>query len=572
MANSTTDNRDGSKAPKLAQEKHQRDTTYFTPLKTLVAPPLPNDNSPKDFKVLLVYPNYSMVNLLPTNIGILTACLRQNGFEVDLFDTTFYRTTEKTLDEIRVETLQVRKFDLSEMGVKFKPGNYIEDFQKKVEEFEPDLIGVTAVEDTWPQARNLLESIPDCPATVVVGGVFPTLAPDLSISHPKVDMICVGEGEHAIIELATALMEGNDCSTVQNLWVKKDGKIIKNPMRPPVTMDEVPFGDFDLFEKERFFRPMQGKVVRMVPIETDRGCPYTCRFCEAPSLVGLYKEQTGQHYFRRKSWSKVQEELKLFIEKYDAEYVYFNAETFLAMSRTEFDEFIDMYQHVKLPFWMQTRVETLNEYNVEALEKVGCNRISIGLEHGNETFRQKIIGKGFSNQSIIDVFKILDQYSIPITINNIMGFPDETRDLVFDTIELNRQLGTDSVNAYLFTPYRGTSMYADASDKGYIKPGAETDSPITDSILSMPSISRDELLGLVRTFSLYVKFPKEEWPQIAIAEKFTPEGDAAFSELSKRYYERFFDLDFKWTKKACISTRAYDGPHTDKQDTEIITG
>ena len=50
---------------------------------------------PKDFKVLLVYPNYSMVNLLPTNIGILTACLKQNGFIVDLFDTTFYRTAEK---------------------------------------------------------------------------------------------------------------------------------------------------------------------------------------------------------------------------------------------------------------------------------------------------------------------------------------------------------------------------------------------------------------------------------------------------------------------------------------------
>ena len=76
----------------------QRDTTYFTPAKKLVASPLAVDPTPKDFKVLLVYPNYSMVNLLPTNIGILTACLRQNGFIVDLFDTTYYRTSEKTSD------------------------------------------------------------------------------------------------------------------------------------------------------------------------------------------------------------------------------------------------------------------------------------------------------------------------------------------------------------------------------------------------------------------------------------------------------------------------------------------
>jgi len=552
--------------------KERRDTTYFEPKLKAVAPPLPKDPTPKKFKILLVYPNYSMVNLVPNNIGILTACLRQNGFIVDLFDTTFYRTSEKTLDEVRVETLQVRKFSMEEFGVHFKPGHYVDDFKKKVAEFQPDLIGVTAVEDTWPQGRALIAAVNDYPAPVIVGGVFPTLAPDVAISHPDVDMICLGEGEHAIIELATRLLNGEDYSKIPNLWVKKDGEMIKNAMRPPIDLDDVPFGDFDLFEEERFFRPMQGKIVRMVPIETDRGCPYTCRFCEAPSLVGLYREETGQHYFRRKSWDIVKEEIELFVDKYNAEYIYFNAETFLAMSTREFDKFVDMYQHIALPFWMQTRVETLTEHRMQELERVGCNRISMGLEHGNEDFRNKIINKGFSNQDIIEVFQLLDRYSIPVTINNIIGFPGETRKLIFDTIELNRQLGTDSVNAYIFTPYRGTAMYNDAVSDGFVDPSKETNSIITGSILDMPTISKDEILGLVRTFSLYVKFPKEEWPEIKIAENFTQEGDEKFAELSERYYERFFDHDFKQTKKACFSTAAYDGARVEKQLTEDITG
>lgn len=556
----------------MDMHRQQRETTYFQPLKEAIAPPLPKDPTPKNFKILLVYPNYSMVNLVPTNIGILTACLRQNGFIVDLFDTTFYRTSEKTLDEVRVETLQVRKFDLEEMGVRFKQGNYVDDFKKKVAEFQPDLIGVTAVEDTWPQARTMLEAIQDYPTPVIVGGVFCTLASDIPISHPAVDMICIGEGEHAIIELATRLFQGKDYSDVQNLWVKKDGELIKNPMRPPVDLNDVPFGDFDLFENERFYRPMQGNVIRMLPIETDRGCPYTCRFCEAPALVSLYKESTGQHYFRRKRWDLVGAEIELYKNKYGAEYIYFNAETFLAMSDQEFDNFADMYQHIKLPFWMQTRIETLTEHRVGELERVGCNRISIGLEHGNEDFRKKIVGKGFSNQKIIDVFQILDRYSIPITINNIIGFPGETRELIFDTIGLNRRLGTDSVNAYIFTPYRGTAMYEDARSKGFVDPDAETNSIITGSILNMPTITKEEILGLVRTFSLYVRFPKEEWADIAIAESFSPEGDSKFAELSGRYYERFFDHDFKSTKKACISTQVYEGPDSGKQKTEIITG
>ena len=189
---------------------------------------------------------------------------------------------------------------------------------------------------------------------------------------------------------------------------------------------------------------------------------------------------------------------------------------------------------------------------------------------------KKIVGKGFSNQAILDVFKILDKCSIPVTINNILGFPDETRELIFDTIELNRELATDSINAFYFMPYRGTAMRAECEKKGYITNESQTKGLMTGPIMKMPQLANDELLGLVRTFSLYVRFPKEEWPDIRIAERFDEEGDAKFAELSKRYYERFFDHDFKGTKKACISTAIYDGPDSDgqadKQATEIITG
>jgi len=555
-----------------------RDTTFFKETSAVQLPPLPHDPTPKPFRVLLVYPNYAMVNLLPTNIGILTACLRQNGFQVGLFDTTFYRTAPKTLDEIRVENLQVRKFKLEDFGIRFKENHYRDDFIKKVKGFRPDLIGVTCVEDTWPQGRELIESVRDYPAPVIVGGVFPTLTPSVPISHPDVDMVCVGEGEHAIVELATKLMKGEDISTIQNLWVKKDGEVIKNPLRPPIEMDDVPFGDFDLFEPERFYRPMQGKVVRMAPIETDRGCPYTCRFCEAPSLVGLYRKDTGRYYFRRKAWSKVREEIEMYMKKYNIEYVYFNAETFLAMSEEEFDEFVEIYRKIKLPFWCQTRIETFTEKRLRCLEEVNCNRISIGIEHGNEEFRKKVVGKSFSNDQVVKVFAMLKQSSIPVTVNNIIGFPDDTREMIFDTIELNRQLDADSVNAYFFMPYRGTGMFDIAVQKGYYDPDKmETRSLMQGPVMKLPTITSEELMGLVRTFSLYVKFPKEEWPEIRRAERLDDEGNHKFEELSKRYYERFFDHDFKRTRRACFSTRIYEkGARGEEQEvkkrsTEIIT-
>ena len=42
-----------------------------------------------NFKVLLVYPNIQMCEMMPYSIGLLTGILRREGFTVDLFDTTF---------------------------------------------------------------------------------------------------------------------------------------------------------------------------------------------------------------------------------------------------------------------------------------------------------------------------------------------------------------------------------------------------------------------------------------------------------------------------------------------------
>ena len=52
-----------------------------------------------------------------------------------------------------------------------------------------------------------------------------------------------------------------------------------------------PIIDIGLFEKRRMFRPMGGTVFKMFPVETIRGCPYTCRYCSSPDMMRLYKEQ-----------------------------------------------------------------------------------------------------------------------------------------------------------------------------------------------------------------------------------------------------------------------------------------
>src|SRR3990167_8601553 len=107
-------------------------------------------------KVLFIYPNTMASTLVPINLSQLSACLKEEGFEVGLFDTTFYKTEDMGFEQRRVELLQLKPFNLADKGVSFIETDIYEDLIKKINEFKPDLIGLTLVEDTWDLAQSLL--------------------------------------------------------------------------------------------------------------------------------------------------------------------------------------------------------------------------------------------------------------------------------------------------------------------------------------------------------------------------------------------------------------------------------
>ena len=164
----------------------------------------------------------------------------------------------------------------------------------------------------------------------------------------------------------------------------------------------------------------------------------------------------------------VYKELKYFKDVQKVEYNYFWADTFLGMSNNELDEFCEMYSDIHLPFWMQTRPETINDDNMRKLKSVGLHRISFGVEHGNEDFRKKILDRRWKNKDILAKLRIPKKYGIQFSINNITGFPTETKKLAFDTIELNKHIDADNANIYAFVPFHGPPLRKMCEDLGLI--------------------------------------------------------------------------------------------------------
>lgn len=490
-----------------------------------------------DYRVLLVYPNIQRSEQMPYKIGLFTALLRQEGFEVALFDCTFY------LDDLIANyehfRTYVRRYDWEERNVKFTIG-LLADFRRKVDAFQPDLIAMSIVENTYEIGRTMIRSLPPRWQHVPIlwGGVFPTFAPEIILNENPGHFVCRGEGEIALLEFCRRMCAGEPLTDVPNIWANIDGTMHRNRSAPLVNLNDLPFPDYSLFEPQAIYRPMQGKIRRTVGIESQRGCPFPCTFCNSPSQSALARADGGAAFNRRKSPRRIREEIDFLHKRHDIELIYWLADTFLALPPREFDELAEVYEDVRIAFWMNTRTETMTEYVADRLERMNMLRMSFGIEHGNYEYRRVMLKRNVTNSQMLRAFQICSGRSFTVSANCIIGMPDETRDLIFETIELTRQLPADfeHTGCFIFAPYHGTELRRIAEAKGYIDPeavGNMTDP--TTSMIDQPHLPRHEVVGLAKTFGLYEVAPKSAWQNIRIAEQETAEGNAMLDQLQKTY-------------------------------------
>ena len=317
-------------------------------------------------------------------------------------------------DKEKEKNLNARPYDFSEHDVT-NDGDVYKDFVAKVEEFKPDLLALSCTEDMYPVADALLEKVADKKIPTILGGVFATFAPHLAIENPHIDIVCVGEGESALIDLAYRMATGQSYDSIPNLWIKReDGVIKKNNMGKPIDMSMNPLLDMDIFEKNRLYRPMQGKVWKMFPVETHRGCPYTCAFCNSPSQDQLYRGVGGGGFFRKKSFEDVRKELLFFKEENELSFSIFGQTPFLLtpikrwMNSAKCTKTFEFHSGSKPD---QRPLKAKNDWpNSKKLASTVWPSASNTAMKSSE---EKTVNRKISNKRIIDALKVPAKLGIP---------------------------------------------------------------------------------------------------------------------------------------------------------------
>jgi len=456
-------------------------------------------------RTLFVYPNLSIAPRAPLAITILCAVLRANGHETLVFDPTFMNNA-LTTDYKRMEANQVvKKTKLDELIGEIKEADVHEELLKTIEEFQPDLIAHSLLERNYITFKDFISVIhkhfPKIPN--LVGGILPTIYPDLLVNDPMVDWICVGEGENLLKRMGDLWPDVSAIENLPGLWFKnKEGNIIKNTPDFPVDVESVPEPDYSGFDDRHMLAPFEGEVYLRGSVEWSRGCLSNCSFCVGPALRNTYSTPKKQ-YHRTKSVPKLIQELIHKKERYNLQLMAFCDTNFIQGIPLEtLREFVYSYKkEINLPFIIQTGSEYITEEKLGLLIEAGCVTASIGVESGSEFIRKKVLKKGPSKKKVREVFDLCRKMNFRVTANYMIGLPFETEEHVWETIRFNRELNPPSIAVTYFSPFLGTRLYDLCMEQGFYK-GFDPHASVYDtSPLIMPQFPTERIREMVKIFT-----------------------------------------------------------------------
>lgn len=431
-------------------------------------------------RVLFVHP-HRIYNEVPLGLLYLSSVLKKEGHKTRLLSLNSCRTTAGDTPQTALE----------------------KSLREQLTYFVPDMVGFSVMSTAVDMCLRLARIAKERGCFVIFGGPHPTVDPEGTITQEAVDAICIGEGEHALLELVTRLNANQDITNIQNMWVKDRDRIHKNGIRSLIgDLDSLPFPDRDILDLENLDpKSMEFRGANFV---TGRGCPYKCSYCINAHLRTLY--HGNRNFVRFREIPAVIAEIKYVVQKFKPSKVVFSDEIF-TLKKQRLIAFCETYaREVALPFYCQSRANTIDEEVAVALKVANCELINIGIESGNEYIRNTILNRKMSESTIKRAFRLLKKAGIQTGTFTMIGMPFESEAMIRETIKLNREVRPDLLHCTIMMPFKGTQI-RDIYEKNKWLASEPTDSYYSQVTQSLPTVSQSKLLAYQRLFDLFIYAP-----------------------------------------------------------------
>lgn len=281
------------------------------------------------------------------------------------------------------------------------------------------------------------------------------------------DFLIIGEGEETTFELYNAIMTDGDFHGVNGIAFTENNQIIQTSPRTKFKeLDELPLPNREAIDMQNYLDTWKNNHGQSsMTISTQRGCPYTCKWCS----TAVY----GQSY-RRRPANQVAEEMKMLKEKYNPDALWFVDDVFTVSHKwlIAFREEV-LKQDAIIPFECITRAERLNDEILQLLKDVGCFRIWIGAESGSQTIIDAMDRRVDVNQ-VKKVIQDTNAMGIETGTFIMLGYPGETEKDITETIQYLKDANPTLYTITIAYPIKGTSLYNEIEHKITQQPDWET--------------------------------------------------------------------------------------------------
>lgn len=485
-------------------------------------------------KALIIYPNTDTFGRHSIPAVLISSLLKKHGHQVELFDTTFMDTgylfgTNVTHENHIVSFNYYKEVNYKKYNLEKKKVDIIRLFNDKIESFKPDFIAFSfwgchlhgeGEFHAYFHGLRIVELANTKDIPIIVGGTIPTLNTEEVLNHPKIKYVARGECEYVFLDIANKMDSGQPLSGIKNLWINKgNGEIEKNELRPLIDpLDQLPHADFDIYEDKTFYRPYHGKIYRCVDYELSRGCMHNCTFCLSPFQRNLYG--SPKNFRREKGIEKIVDEIGHLKNRYKLDIIRYQDETFLNMKADKLKDLSPAYKkYAGLPFIIEATIQSITEEKVLYLKRMGCLSISLGMESGSQYIRDNILKKPrFTNEEAIEKIKIIKKSGISMSIFSLIGLPEETKEMIFETIEVNRRARVPYCLTSFFQPWEGTVLRKVCIEQGLMDPDLKgmnnSLNCLKGQCLRNLKVSSKELEDIYSKFAYYVYINKIFWPLI----------------------------------------------------------
>lgn len=430
-------------------------------------------------KVLFINPNKWGRGITPIWIASHSALLIEHGCTVELFDATFYK--EWTDNELEFNTLNAQ-YKESEYNnfIKFNNNSIFRDLQKKIDEYKPDIIFLSALSShihgegeyvNIEYAHDLISNVDTKSSLIIAGGLQATANPTSIFERFKnIQIVISGESELVLLEIINNLLIKKSVHEIDGISYKSGNEIKTNNRQKIIdNLDVLGKYNYQLFDPQIFLRPYQGNVIRVIDYEISRGCIYACSYCVETVIQKYYgfEELTprgairdSKKYIRHKSANRILEEIGHYKKDLKIDLLRCQDTNFLTINKkllTELAEIINGSD--KFPsLYIETRPEGINNETVKLLKQLNVIGVGMGVELASQEEREGFLNRYSNQDKIINAFKMLKESNIKTTAYNVIGFPKQNEHSILETIKFNKILNPDNITVAFYSPYMGTSQ------------------------------------------------------------------------------------------------------------------